>query len=222
MIPPPEFLGAFAIAALVLLLIPGPAVLYIVTRTATQGLRAGIASMGGLATGTLVHIAAAAAGLSVVLATSVTAFQVVKFAGAAYLIYLGIQKFRRKDGAALQAAPPQRYGRIYFDGIVVSLLNPKSALFFLAFLPQFVAPERGSPAIQVLVLGATFLLLSFVTDFSYAMLAGWLRPFLLGTATRAAWPQYLAGTIYVILGVAAALTDARGTVRSAGITAGGN
>lgn len=200
--PSAESLGLFTIAALILLVIPGPAVLYIVTRSVTQGTRAGFASMAGLGTGTIIHVAAAAAGLSVLLATSSLAFQVVKFAGAAYLIYLGVQKFRAKADSAVVELRTDQPGRIFLDGIVVNLLNPKSALFFFAFLPQFISADRPA-APQILVLGGLFLLLSFVTDSCYVFLAGSLRK-LLGSSRPSNWGQYVAGTIYIGLGVAAA------------------
>jgi threonine/homoserine/homoserine lactone efflux protein len=200
--PPPESLGLFTIAALILLVIPGPAVLYIVTRSVTQGTRAGFASILGLATGTIIHVAAAAAGLSVLLATSALAFQVVKYAGAAYLIYLGVQKFRASPESALVELRPDKPSRIFLDGIIVNLLNPKSALFFFAFLPQFISADRPA-APQILTLGALFLLLSMITDSCYVFLAGSLRK-LLRSSRPASWGQYVAGTIYIGLGVAAA------------------
>src|SRR5688500_13970180 len=169
--PSAESLGLFTIAALILLIVPGPAVLYIVTRSVTQGPRAGFASMLGLATGTIIHVAAAAAGLSVLLATSALTFQIVKYAGAAYLIYLGIQKFRASPESAVLELRTDRPARIFLDGIVVNLLNPKSALFFFAFLPQFIAADRPA-APQILALGGRFLLLSLVTDSCYVFLAG--------------------------------------------------
>ena len=133
--------GLFVGAALVLLLIPGPAVLYIVGRSVEHGRRAGLVSIGGIHTATLVHVAAAALGLSAVLASSALAFGVVKYAGAAYLIWLGLRKiFGRSEAAEVAAASRDRgHARLFRDGFVVNLLNPKTAIFFLAFLPQFVS-----------------------------------------------------------------------------------
>jgi threonine/homoserine/homoserine lactone efflux protein len=205
--PPAESLGLFAMAALILLLIPGPAVLYIVTRSVTQGTRAGFVSILGLSTGTIIHVAAAAAGLSVLLATSALAFQVVKYAGAAYLVYLGIQKFRASPESAVVELRTDKPARIFVDGIIVTLLNPKSVLFFFAFLPQFISPARPA-APQILALGGLFLLLSMVTDSCYVFLAGSLRK-LLRSSRQTNWGQYVAGTIYIGLGVAAAFAGQR-------------
>src|SRR5262245_57466906 len=138
--PDPSSLWLFAAAALVLAVTPGPAVLYIVTRSVSQGRLAGVVSCLGVAVGGMVHVLAAAAGLSVVLATSALAFNIVKYAGAAYLVWLGIQKLTRAPRPDAEAsAEPHSLLRVFREGVVVNVLNPKTALFFLAFLPQFVA-----------------------------------------------------------------------------------
>ncbi|HEX7787633.1 MAG TPA: LysE family translocator, partial [Methylomirabilota bacterium] len=138
-IPEWSSLGLFVLAALVLLLTPGPAVLYIVTRSIDQGRRAGLVSVAGVHVGTLAHILAAAVGLSALLAASATAFSVVKYLGAAYLIYIGVRRLLdRRPPAAVGAGAPRRLRRAFVDGVIVNVLNPKTALFFLAFLPQFV------------------------------------------------------------------------------------
>src|SRR5262249_40129390 len=151
-------LGLFISAALVLLLIPGPAVLYIIGRSVEQGRLAGFVSDLGIHVATLVHVAAAALGLSAILAASALAFGVVKYAGAAYLIWIGVKKIFGKgeaaDGAA--SAAGRSLGRLFRDGFIVNLLNPKTALFFLAFLPQFVEVDRGHVAMQVAILGLLF------------------------------------------------------------------
>jgi threonine/homoserine/homoserine lactone efflux protein len=209
MLPPPSSLGWFVVAALALLLTPGPAVLYIVTRSVDEGRRAGFASVLGVHFGTLVHIAAAAAGLSALLAASALAFGVVTYLGGAYLIYLGVRRLLDR-GAAVPAAPAAapRLRRATLDGFVVNVLNPKTALFFLAFLPQFVDVTRGRIGAQVLALGLTFVALGLVTDSAYALSAGaaarWLRrhPRVLG---RERW---LAGGMYIGLGVAATFATA--------------
>jgi len=135
----------FVAAALIVLLIPGPGVLYVVARSVTQGQRAGLVSVVGLSAGALVHIAAATTGLSAILLASATAFGVVKLLGAGYLIYLGIRAIMSRDLlAGVEAPTPRSMRRLFTDGIVVSILNPKLAVFFLAFLPQFVEPARGS------------------------------------------------------------------------------
>ena len=209
--PEPHTLLLFAPVALGLLVIPGPAVLYIVTRSIDQGRAAGVASVLGVHTGSLVHVAAAAAGLSALLVSSALAFNVVKFAGAAYLVILGIRKLLVKEREELEPdAPPTRsLRRIYAQGIVVNVLNPKTALFFLAFLPQFVDVDRGAVPMQMVVLGLTFILLGMVSDGTYALLAakagGWLRS---SRRFRTA-QRYVSGGIYVSLGAVAAFSGAR-------------
>lgn len=195
----------FSAAALILFVVPGPAVLYIVTRSVAQGRRAGLVSVAGIHAGSLVHIAAAVAGLSTLLATSATAFRIVKWAGAAYLVYLGVRAFRGRDepSGAREAGRPASAGRVFRQGFVVNLLNPKTAVFFLAFVPQFVDPARGT-APQVLVLGALFVLLGTLSDGLYAVAAGSLGDRL---QRRGRWQQgrrAVSGTIYVTLGILAA------------------
>lgn len=174
--PEPSTLLLFAAAAIVLLVIPGPAVIFIVTRSVAQGRRAGLVSVLGVHTGSIVHVAAATAGLSAVLATSATAFSVVRYAGAGYLILLGLQRLLRRHGndkntvAAATTAP----ARLYTQGVIVNVLNPKTAIFFVAFLPQFVNPARGPVAIQMAVLGGCFILLGLLSDSTYAVLSGTL------------------------------------------------
>src|ERR1700741_3833309 len=165
-IPNDTSIGVFAVAAILLLLTPGPAVLYIVARSVEQGRVAGLASVCGITTGTLVHVLAAALGLAALLASSALAFAVVKYAGAGYLIYIGIRRIlSRGEAPAAEVELPRRsLGRLYRDGFVVNLLNPKTALFFLAFLPQFVDPTRGMVAFQIAFLGLLFALLGFVSD----------------------------------------------------------
>src|SRR5580700_7019640 len=164
-IPNATSIGVFSVAAILLLLTPGPAVLYIVARSVEQGRIAGLASVCGIATGTLVHVLAAALGLSALLASSALAFAVVKYAGAVYLIYIGVRRLKRADAPAAQINLPRRsLGRLYRDGFVVNLLNPKTALFFLAFLPQFVDPSRGAVAFQIAFLGLLFTLMGLTSD----------------------------------------------------------
>jgi threonine/homoserine/homoserine lactone efflux protein len=203
-LPPIAGLGLFVVAALLLLITPGPAVLYIVTRSMDQGRRAGLVSVLGVHAGTLVHIAAAAAGLSAVLMASATAFSIVKYLGAAYLVYLGVRRLLDRSVLRAAEAPALRLRRAFLDGFVVNLLNPKTALFFLAFLPQFVDVGRGGVGVQILVLGLAFVALGLVTDGLYALGAGsaarWLRgsPRLLGSE------RWVSGGMYIGLGVAAA------------------
>ena len=171
--PAPTTFALFAAATIVLLVVPGPAVLYIVTRSVAQGRGAGLVSVLGVHTGSLVHVAFAAVGVSALLYASATAFAMVKYAGAAYLVFLGLRKLLGRAPAAgeLVETPAVPWRRLYGQGVVVNVLNPKTAIFFLAFLPQFVSPARGPVALQILVLGACFIALGVVSDGSYALLS---------------------------------------------------
>lgn len=179
--PPLSVLPVFAATALALLVVPGPAVLYITARSAAQGRRAGLVSLLGIHTGTVVHIAAAAVGLSALLVASAAAFSVVKLAGAAYLVYLGVRTIagRGNGGGRGAGTEPRGLRQLYLDGVVVNVLNPKTALFFLAFLPQFVDPDRGPVWTQTLALGLLFTVLGIVSDGAYALVSAqvgeWLR-----------------------------------------------
>lgn len=199
-------LGLFVGAALMLLLIPGPAVLYIVGRSVEHGRRAGLVSIGGIHAATLVHVAAAALGLSAVLASSAMAFGVVKYAGAAYLIWLGVRKILAPGEAATPAAvrPRQGHAQLLREGFVVNLLNPKTAIFFLAFLPQFVEPGRGHVAMQVAVLGLLFTALGAVTDGCYALAAGTAGNWLKRSRGYVTVERYVSGVLLIGLGLTAA------------------
>jgi threonine/homoserine/homoserine lactone efflux protein len=199
MISPTTFVF-FVTASLALVLIPGPNHLYIVARGLAQGRPAGLASALGVETGTLVHIAAAAAGLSYVISQSATLFAIIKWAGVAYLVYLGIRAFTTKEVAGA-APPPQPLHKVFLEGVLVNVLNPKVALFFLALLPQFVDPDAGSPALQVVVFGLTLLLLGLLSDIVYAWTAGTLGHRL---SSRARAMRYVSGVVYLGLGVATA------------------
>jgi threonine/homoserine/homoserine lactone efflux protein len=201
-----------------LLLIPGPAVLYIVTRSVDQGRAAGLASVCGVHVGTLLHVAAAALGLSALLVSSATAYDTVRWLGAAYLVWLGVRRLlaRDEDVAAAAAGPDARrpgLGRIFAQGVVVNVLNPKTALFFFAFLPQFVDTSRGSVPFQVVVLGAAFVLLGLLSDGAYALLAstgaGWLRR--RPRVARAS--RLVSGGVLISLGVTTALAGSRSSTR---------
>jgi threonine/homoserine/homoserine lactone efflux protein len=195
-------LWLFCLAALALLAIPGPAVLYIVVQSAEQGRRAGLASVGGVHLGSLVHVAAATAGLSALIVASALAFNVVKYAGAAYLVYLGIRKLLERDDVVEVEVESQVLRRAFARGVVVNVLNPKTALFFLAFLPQFVDTDRGDVWSQVLVLGLTFVALGLVSDSLYALAAGTVGD-VLRRKRRAV--RYFSGGVYITLGVVASL-----------------
>ena len=202
-------LPVFLVAALVLLLTPGPAVLYIVARSLDQGRLAGLVSVLGIEVGNSVHVLAAAVGLSAVLLSSALAFSIVKYLGAAYLIYLGLRRLWARD-AVQPAAGLQRQSlrRIFRQGVIVAVLNPKTALFFLAFLPQFVDPSKGSVTAQLLTLGCLFVLMAIVTDSLYALLAGTAGHWLKGTRSFARAERYVVGSVYIGLGITAALADA--------------
>jgi len=201
-------LGLFISAALVLLLIPGPAVLYIVGRSVEQGRRAGFISDLGIHTATLVHVFAATLGLSAILASSALAFSVVKYAGAAYLIWLGLKKIcTRIEAQSLNLSVRHRgYGRLFRDGFIVNLLNPKTALFFLAFLPQFVEVSRGHLGMQIALLGLLFTALGLITDCCYAVAAGTAGLWLRQSHRYLRLERYVSGVLLIGLGLTAAVT----------------
>jgi threonine/homoserine/homoserine lactone efflux protein len=194
----------FVGASLALLAIPGPAVMYVVTRSLDQGRAAGIVSVLGVETGTFAYALAAAAGLTGLIAASEVGFTVVKYAGAAYLVYLGVRKLL--EGDEPQEGSSSARSGLYLRGVLVQLLNPKIAIFFLAFLPQFVDSSGGPVALQILVLGTIFTLLAVLSDGAYVLLAaavgGWLRT---GVRARRRLAK-LSGGVYIGLGVSAALS----------------
>jgi threonine/homoserine/homoserine lactone efflux protein len=199
---------AFVIASLVVLLIPGPGVLYIVARSVSQGQTAGFVSVLGLSAGALVHVAAATVGLSAILLASAAAFSIIKILGAGYLIYLGVRVICERKSVTDTGAPAhRRLSRLFADGVVISVLNPKIAVFFLAFLPQFVDTSRGSVPQQVLFLGLLYVGLAFVTDGTYAFMAARLRHWLGGKTFSGPIPRYASGAVYIGLGVGTALSD---------------
>jgi threonine/homoserine/homoserine lactone efflux protein len=204
----PGTLAVFSLAALAILVVPGPAVIYIVTRSIHQGRRAGLASVLGIHVGTLVHLTAATVGLSAILVSSATAFTLVKAFGALYLIVIGIRTLlgRADEADTDPQRPPRRRRRDFAEGVVVNVLNPKTALFFLAFLPQFVDPARGQAWQQILVLGLTFMLLGLVTDSMWALAAGSAGETLRRSLRWARAQRYVSGSVFVGLGVVTALT----------------
>ena len=206
--PAPSTLGLFTVAALVLLITPGPSVLYIVTRSMDQGRRAGLASVLGIHTGSIVHVAAATLGLSALLVTSAGAFTAVKLAGAAYLIAIGLRRLFGKVDEEVGRLAPVSLRKIYGQGVVVNVLNPKTAIFFFAFLPQFIDPDRGPVALQTALLGLLFIAVGMVSDATYALAAGTLGARLRAHPRFAHRRQRLSGGIYVGLGVTAAFAGA--------------
>jgi threonine/homoserine/homoserine lactone efflux protein len=192
----------FGGASIVLLLIPGPSVLYVVTQSAEHGRLAGLASVLGIHVGTIVHIVAATVGISALILASAVAFSAVKFAGAAYLVYLGIRRLLDREPPTALERRTRDLRRLFVRGVVVNALNPKTALFFLAFLPQFVEPARGAVWSQVLILGLVFMLLGLVSDSLYALAAGTIG--VLFRRRRTAF-RYASGAIFIGLGATAAL-----------------
>lgn len=200
----------FVLASLGMAVVPGPAVLYIVARGMDQGRFAGMVSALGIAVGGMVHVVASAFGLAALLAASAEAFTVVKLAGAAYLIWLGIHKLflEKATGAAEQAAvvEPQPLARVFAQGVVVNVLNPKTALFFLAFLPQFADPARGAFALQIVLLGVIHNVVALTSDTAYALLAGTFGAWLRRHRGFLRSQRYVSGSIYLALGVVTAVT----------------
>lgn len=198
----------FLLAASLVIVIPGPSVFYIVARSLDQDRRAGIVSVLGVAAGALFHVAAAALGLSALLASSAVAFNTIKYVGAAYLIYLGLRRiFSGEETTTLESTPRRKNHHMFYEGLMVNLLNPKTALFFLAFLPQFVNPALGPVSVQVMVLGCLFIAIGVTSDALYALLAGcagsWFRrrgraPVLL--------QRYFSGGVFIALGLATAFS----------------
>ena len=206
----PSTLTIFIAAALALLITPGPAVMYIIARSVDQGRLAGIVSVLGINTGALFHIAAASLGVSALLMSSALAFSIVQYLGAAYLIYLGGRTLLTPHTAvAAEVPPPQPLGQIYRQGMVVNLLNPKTALFFFAFLPQFADPTRSSMTLQIFLLGCIFVGLALLSDGAYALLAGTMGGYLRRNGRFQRTQRTLSGSIYIVLGLATAVSGHR-------------
>lgn len=206
--PPWPLFSAFLLASFVLAVTPGPGVLYIVTRSLVQGRRSGVVSVAGVALGNLGNALAASVGLAALFAVSSLAFTVVKYAGALYLLYLGAQMLRSPkigDASTLPGAASLR--RVFRDGFVVALLNPKTTVFFAAFLPQFLSPN-APPMLQSMVLGSLFVVIAAITDSAYALAAGAAAPVLRGNLVRHVGRR-LAGGVFIGLGVFTALTGSR-------------
>lgn len=203
-------MAAFFVASLALTLTPGPAVIYVVTRTLAQGRPAGLASVAGVALGNLGNAVGAAIGLAALFAISSLAFTVVKYAGAAYLIYLGIKAWRAPAQQAAQTQfAPARLTRIFRDGFVVALFNPKTTIFFAAFLPQFMQP--GAPAMpQSVLLGAIFVVIAVATDSIYVLAASIVGPLLTRVRGAGAIGRYVTAGAFIGLGVFTAAAGGRG------------
>jgi threonine/homoserine/homoserine lactone efflux protein len=204
----------FVLAGSVLVAIPGPNHIYILTRGLSQGRAAGLASAAGVETGTLVYSAAAAAGLAALIASSALAFNTVRYLGAAYLVLLGVRALLRYQPPQLAGpAEPIPLRRVYAEGVLVNVLNPKVALFFVAFLPQFVDPGRGPVAMQIGLLGMIMAVIGMISDVAYALAAGSLGERLIRHPRYLRRQRYLAGGVYLSLGIAAAVTGRPATAR---------
>jgi threonine/homoserine/homoserine lactone efflux protein len=200
--------AVFVVTCLVLLAIPGPAVLYIVGRSIDQGRTAGLLSVLGVTTGTLLHITAAAIGLSSLVLASAAAFDAVRYAGAAYLVFLGARRLLTRDSEELVAARAARsLRRLYAQGLVVNLLNPKTIVFIFAFIPQFVDVKAGHVWMQIVLLGLTLAGLGLLSDSLYAIVAGSIADRLRGSRAVARFERWFGGGILVGLGVVAAVVS---------------
>ncbi len=206
MTPSASSLALFCTASIAVAVVPGPAVAYVVTQSIDKGRRAGLVSALGVSSGGLVHVTAATVGLSALIASSATAFTTVKLVGAVYLIAVGVRRILGREGSEEDEvqAVPTRHRRIYAQGLVVNVLNPKTALFFLAFLPQFVDPHRGSVPVQVAFLGVVFVTIALASDSAYALAADLLAGKLRRTGPGARLRRWASGGVFVALGVTAA------------------
>jgi threonine/homoserine/homoserine lactone efflux protein len=212
--PSMQVLLAFTAASVLILLMPGPAVLFVVSRGISQGSRGALMSVAGLHAGSLVHVFAAAAGLSALLVRSGTAFSVVKYAGAVYLVYLGVRTLRSHSAAPLTVEVPLvSLKRSFREGFFVNVLNPKLALFFLAVLPQFVRANSGSVLGQILLLAVLFVLLGLLTDSVYALGAARLGSWMQTRPALARRQRTLAGVSYIGLGALAAFSPRPTTLK---------
>ncbi len=210
MIPEPHTLALFAVAAFLLAVVPGPAVVYIVTQSIDGGRIAGLASAAGIGTGGLVHVMFAAVGLSALLLRSAVAFEVVKYAGAAYLIVMGIRRLMEKDVLPDPEVSHERsLWRLYRQGVVVNVLNPKTALFFFAFLPQFVNPDAGRVGVQIAILGLVFVAVAMISDSMYALVAGTAGRWLKQSRGYLRVQRWVSGTVFIGLGVVTALSGSK-------------
>ncbi|MFG0382124.1 LysE family translocator [Pseudomonas sp. zbq_18] len=204
-------LTLFIISGLLLNMAPGPDSLLVMARSATQGWRAGSAAALGIGAGTCVHIVAAALGMSALLATSATAFMVVKLVGAAYLLYIGINmllaKHKEATEAAIDTLAAQSYGRIFAQGFLTNVLNPKVALFFLAFVPQFISPDAEHKALAFLLLGAIFNLNGMLWCHLLALSSAFAQQRLQVSRRVGLWLERCTGGLFTLLGVKLALAD---------------
>ena len=196
----------FLVASCGLILLPGPAVLYIMTRSVGEGRTAGVISVAGVGLGNLVHALAAALGLSAILASSALAFAAVKYLGAAYLIFLGLRKLFSIESDYRSRKISGSLGAAFWQGLLVGVLNPKTALFFLAVLPQFADHTKGPISLQLLILGILFVAIAVLSDSIYALLGGTLASSVFRGRRLQRSERYLSAAVYCGLGVAAAVS----------------
>ncbi|MEP2026262.1 MAG: LysE family translocator [Reichenbachiella sp.] len=201
-LPSPENILLFVTAATILIVVPGPAVLYIMMKSMEQGYKAGLVSALGVGVGAMIHVVAAAVGISALLLASATAFSILKYGGAIYLIYLGIKKLRDKSTSLASVQTEKKsLGKIFYEGIIVNTLSPKSGIFFFAFLPQFINADRGGTTSQILFLGMLFLAIAFISDMCYVLLSGKLVKYFRSSMRYVHMQKYLSAVIYITLGL---------------------
>ncbi len=204
----PAVLITYSVIVLGFVFIPGPATLLTVARAATSGTKVGIATGAGITAGDFIHTIMAVVGISAIIATSATLFSIVKYLGAAYLVYLGLRAIFEKASADFgQGRVPVTAALAFRQAVLAEVLNPKTALFFLAFLPQFVAPENGEVIAQLMVLGLLFAVIGFVSTIVYSVAAGGLGNFLRRNPTVLKWQGKVVGSIYCALGLRLALQE---------------
>ena len=209
MFDPSQLLIYIGVVAL-LLIVPGPAVFLTLARSISGGAKAGIATGAGITIGDMLHTLAAVIGLSAILMTSSLAYEVVRYLGAAYLIYLGlVALFERTGNLSVPSVPPIGAGRAFRQAIVIEILNPKTALFFLSFLPQFTDPSRGAVWMQLLVLGAIFVTMSFAFTSLLAVCAARVSRWIGRNSAIGKWQGKVIGSIYIALGLQLALQERR-------------
>jgi len=196
---------SLAIASLALLVIPGPAVLYIINRSVSDGRSIGFAGVLGIELGTFMHVLAATAGLSAILAASPSAFNAVKYSGAVYLVFIGLRTLIRRPAIIDASVSSMTKTQAFRQGFIINTLNPKIALFFLSFLPQFIDQNKSSNALQALTLGTVFVICGFFTDGIYSLTASSLREVLVNGKTLPFVQRYVAGVVFVVLGLVASL-----------------
>lgn len=201
-LPSPENILLFITAATILIVVPGPALLYIMMKSMEQGHKAGLVSALGVGVGAMVHVLAAAIGMSALLVASATAFSILKYGGAVYLIYLGVKKLLDKSTPISTVQTEKKpLNKIFYEGILVNTLSPKSAIFFFAFLPQFINTDKGGTTSQILFLGLVFLVIAFISDMTYVVLSGKLVKYFKNSSKFSSIQKYVSGSIYIVLGL---------------------